>query len=277
MTLSSAHLEAFQVLAQTLNFTKAAEKLHVTQSALSQRIKNLEEELNTTLFIRDRAGLKLTATAEDLVRYCRCKNSLEEEFLSSLKSQDLTGSIRIGGFSTVMSSVIVPRLAPLLQKHNGLQFQNIVDEIETLPAKLQRGEIDYMILDRKEARDELEAVLLGHEQNVLIQQKKYKGVDIYLDHTPDDETTFRYLKSAGKKSKNIERRYLADIYGIIEGVRHGLGRAVVPKHLIDEKEFEIIEPKTILEVPVYLHFYSQPYYSKLHQEILKTLTHTLKI
>ena len=60
MKLNSSQLEAFSTIAKTLNFTRAAEQLHVTQSALSQRIAKLEGDLEATLFVRDRNALRLT-------------------------------------------------------------------------------------------------------------------------------------------------------------------------------------------------------------------------
>jgi len=48
----------------------------------------------------------------------------------------------------------------------------------------------------------------------------------------------------------------------------GLGRAVLPKHLIQkEKDFKIIRPEIVLKVQLYLLYYKQPYYSKLHQQV----------
>lgn len=277
MALSSDQLEAFLTVAQTLNFTKAANSLHITQSALSQRIMKLERELETALFIRDRSGLRLTETAEALVRYCLCKNSLEAEFLNNLRGENASGIVRIGGFSSVMQSAILPSLKGLLTANPQVKLQMVVDEMSELPARLKRGEIDYMILDRREDRDEFERILLGHEKNVLVQKRKYKGPDIYLDHNENDPTTHAYLKMAGLKTKKIERRYLANIYGLIEGVRLGLGRAVVPKHLItNEKEIEILHPQTVLEIPVYLYFYSQPYYSKLHKHVVDSIVEGTK-
>ena len=113
MSLQSNQLDAFMAVAELLNFTKAADKLHITQSALSQRILNLESELQTTLFIRDRSGLKLTEQSFDLIRYCQSRMTLEDEFINSLKSKnskDLAGVLKIGGFSSVMRSVIQPSL-----------------------------------------------------------------------------------------------------------------------------------------------------------------------
>ncbi|MFM8314231.1 MAG: LysR family transcriptional regulator, partial [Deltaproteobacteria bacterium] len=71
MSISSSQLDAFFACSQTGNFTKAAKLLHLTQSALSQRILNLEGELQTTLFIRERNGIRLTSAGRELVQYCR--------------------------------------------------------------------------------------------------------------------------------------------------------------------------------------------------------------
>ncbi len=270
MALSSNQLEAFLTVSQTLSFTRAATLLHLTQSALSQRVLNLERELATTLFIRDRSGLRLTETAHELVRYCRSKSALEDEFLAKLKSSGLEGEVRIGGFSSVMSSVVIPALEPLLTAHPGLRVHLVTAELTQLPERLHTGEIDFMILDRRETREELERISLGKERNVLVQKRKYNGPEIFLDHDENDTTTKDYLKLAGRKSKKIERRYLDDIHGLIAGVRRGFGRAVIPKHLLTG-EFEILDPEMVLEIPVFLYFYSQPYYSKLHTKIVNAL------
>jgi DNA-binding transcriptional LysR family regulator len=277
MSISSGNLDAFWTVSKTLSFTKAAEKLHVTQSALSQRILNLESELETTLFIRDRGGLRLTEVAHELARYCQSKNLLEEEFLATLKSRgskELAGVLRLGGFSSVMRSVVLPSLKGLCIDHPKLRLSLITRETFELPDLLKIGEIDYMILDQKLERDELECKLLGKEKNVLVQKNKYRGPDIYLDHDEKDPATFAYLKLARKTLKSVERRYLDDVYGLIDGVRAGIGRAVLPLHLIkNEKDLEIVSPTTVLEIPVYLYFFKQPYYSKLHIEVLKSLGH----
>ncbi|WII73200.1 LysR family transcriptional regulator [Bdellovibrio sp. 22V] len=273
MMLTTTHLDAFLAVSRNLNFTKAAAELHVTQSALSQRILNLEKELGTTLFIRDRGGIKLTETANELVRYCRIKNQLEEEFLNSLKNktaEKLAGVLRIGAFSSVMSSLVLPAFAPFFKDNSSVSFHAFNREMSHLPDMLKRGEIDYMLLDHKLDWEDLEQVHLFDESYVLTEKKNYDGPDIYLDHDEQDTTTFKYLRFAGVKQKNIKRQYLDEIHGIIEAVKLGVGRAVLPLHLVkQEKNLQILSPQTVLKVPVYLSFYSQPYYSKLHQSVLK--------
>ena len=60
MSLSSLYLDAFVGVAKAESFSGAAKGLHITQSALSQRIKNLEDELGLTLFLRMTSGVRLT-------------------------------------------------------------------------------------------------------------------------------------------------------------------------------------------------------------------------
>ncbi len=280
MSLSSLNLEAFYTVSQVLNFTKAANKLGITQSALSQRVLNLETELDTTLFIRDRAGLKLTETARDLLRFCQMKNALEDEFLAKIKSKnpkELAGSLRVGGFSSVSSSVLVPFFSSFLKKHRKVHFTLYTKELNDLTALLKRSEIDFMILDDRIQKEELERHFLGSEYNVMVEPKEFEGPNIFLDHDDDDMTTLNYLKKFKLPTKDIKRIFLDDIHGILAGIRQGLGRAVLPLHLVkNDKSLCILNPKDTLEVPVYLYYYSQPYYSKLHQAVVNELVENFK-
>jgi len=283
MNISSNQLEAFYAVARSLSFSKGAALIHVTQSAVSQRISALEENLGTSLFIRDRAKMKLTPTGEKLLRYCQSYEQNENELLSELKVTDvkskslsLSGEIRIGGFSSISRSAIVPALAPLLQKHPEVGFTLVTKELTDLLSILKSGEVDFIITNKIPKNHNLEAISLGYEENVLVQSKKYKNSNLFLDHDSEDVTTSSYFRLLKKAQHNeiykIKRRYVDDVYGLIDGVRFGLGQAVLPKHLIiDEKDFTIVSPQTILKVPLYLSFYKQSYYGKLHSAVVDAI------
>ena len=274
MSLSSLYLDAFFACTQKGSFSAAAVQLNVTQSALSQRVSKLEEDLGTTLLVRKPGDLQLTAAGEELLRYCLAKNSLELETLSRIvgeKPGELSGTLRIGGFSSVMRSVILPALSPLLEAHPQVKLNLITKEINELPHLLRYGEIDYMIHYQDFTRDSTESLHLADEINVLVEKKGYKGENIFLDHDEHDDTTTRYLKMTKNKDK-FSRRYLDDVYGLIDGVKIGLGRAIIPIHLVkNEKSLKIVNPTKVLNFPVILHFHKQPYYTKLHQQVLNTL------
>ena len=73
MSLLSPRLIAFLAVAQCKTVHRAADKIHITQTAVTQRIRALEHSLKTTLFIRTRKGMNLTPEGEVLLRYCRCR------------------------------------------------------------------------------------------------------------------------------------------------------------------------------------------------------------
>jgi DNA-binding transcriptional LysR family regulator len=272
MKLNSSQLEAFFEVAKILNFTKAAESLHVTQSALSQRIAKLEEDLGATLFIRDRTSIRLTETGEMVLRFCQLNLSAESELLSKLKDSkdDLAGVLRIGGFSSITRSLIIPSMKKLMNRNPRLSIQLLTKEIRDLPQLLRNGEADYIFTTRKSDSPNIESLFLGFEENVLVKLKKASDSEIYLDHDESDPTTSAYFSKNKLSFKPLSMRYLDDVYGLIDGVKNGYGKAVLPIHLIEnEQSLEIIEPKRTLNVPVNLQFFVQPFYRKVHFQFIE--------
>lgn len=274
--LSSHYLDAFSTVAQIGHFTRAAQKLNITQSALSQRILNLESELGTTLLIRERSGIRLTESGEKLLRFCRQKTLLEDQCLGELKEspETLSGEIRIGAFSSVVRSVILPALAPLLNSHPALKLTVSTGEMRDIPALLKKGEIDFLISLDDLASPSIHTEKLGFERYVLVEKEKYHGPEIYLDHDAEDPSTIRYFKRFSPKRlrQELHRRYLDDVYGIIDGVCLGLGRAVLPHHLLkNNPELRVLNPERSVDLPVYLHYYDQPFYTKLQKATISAL------
>ena len=243
MKVASNHLEAFFSVARHMSFSKGAEAIHVTQSAVSQRLSALEDRLGVTLFIRDRTRLKLTPAGERLLRYCQYQEQNENELLSSLKvidskSPNLMGEIRIAGFSSIARSAIVPALAPLLQKHAEVGFTLVTKELSDLLPILKSGEVDFIVTNKNPDRQDIEAVYLAIEENVWVESRRFPNSLNCLDHDSNDVTTRSYFKMIKKEQQKFQRRYVDDVYGLMDGVKQGLGRAVLPKHLIEnEKDF----------------------------------------
>lgn len=276
MSLSSLQLDAFVELAKTLNFSKAAANLRLTQSALSQRIRNLEEELSVSLFIRETSGTRLTEIGHQFLRFCQTKNSLEVEFLSHLKgtkADQLGGILRIGGFSSIVRSVIMPALGKLVRTEPALGVECFVREMRQLPLLLKNGEAEFVVLDHVYEKSGIENCLLGYEENVLVDSPlNVSRREIYLDHDPDDLVTELFFRQQGGKIPYLKRSFMDDVYGIIEGVSLGWGKAVLPRHLIrGVKGIKVLRGFRPLRIPVVLHYYSQPFYSKLHHAVVETL------
>lgn len=273
-SLNSNYLDAFYTTCQVKNFTKAAKILHITQSALSQRVKNLEEQLETTLIIRDRAGLQLTEQGEELLRYCQTKFQMESQLIKNISgstTETPAGVIRIGGFSSVMRSVILPCLTPLLTENENLRIRMVSREIYELKSLLKSGEIDFAITYEEIGGESCESHKIGVEVNTLVQNKSYRGPKVYIDHDENDDITQKILKR--KSFASNERQYLDDVYGLIDGVNAGLGLAVIPNHLIKgDNQIVPVKPLKKINIPVYLNYFKQPYYTSLHKLIIEALT-----
>ncbi len=148
MEFSQAQLQAFSEIARIGTFTKAAESLALTQSALSHRIRQLEEELGTSVFIRTGTKIRLTDTGKRLLQYCNVQKQAQEELIHDLKqdprkSAKLAGRMRVGGVSSVMRPLVLPILSEIIQKNPDVRLEFSVRETAELKKLLVSGEVDF--------------------------------------------------------------------------------------------------------------------------------------
>lgn len=276
---TSQQLEAFHALAMEESFSKAARALGITQPALSQRIKSLEVGLDVALIVRGTKSITLTEAGERLFQYCRLSEQLESEAFEQIvgNAGGHGGVLRIGGFSSILRSVIIPSVAPLIRENPGLQFRFISGEIHALETLLLSGKVDYMVNFNPINRVGIRKVFLGVERNVVVESTKFEGRrDYYLDHDPDDDFSERFLLAQPKPFHgHFNRSYGWDIYGIIDCVRLGLGRGMVPLHLIpDDQSLRILPGFKPLDMQLHLYFREQSVYTRLHDKVVEAMVHT---
>jgi len=276
MGLSSDQLEAFREVARAHSFSRAAERLRLTQPALSQRIQKLEQSLGRSLLLRQPGGIQLTEYGERLLRYCQTKEALEEEFLHEVRRESegqIGGVIRLAAYSSVMRSALLPALAPLLREQNGLQLEIVSDSALRIPKLLKRAEVDFAVLDYSLSSVGVREDVLGQEVYVAIESTKFPSPkDLYLDLHSDDPATEKFFRHQDKDFPKYRRSYLGEVYAILDAVELGLGRAVMPRHLIKKRRpIKIIRSYRALTLPVVLHYHEQAYYSSLHRAVVDTL------
>ncbi len=272
MRLSTRQLEAFTTVAKTLNFTMAAARLHITQSALSQRIRKLEDELGVALLIRAPKGVRLTETGRRILRFCQARESLEAEIYADLATDGgshMAGVIRLGAYSSIMRPVLIPALAPFLRENPKVQCELINAEAKNMPGFLSRGEADIIISDQKLEWAAVTSEKIGTETFVAIKSSRFDTrQNVYLDLDPDDRVTETFFMKQKVTTHDYSRSFMFDVFGIIDGVSEGLGRAIISKHLISGLDtVEIDERYEPWTVDLYMHYYTQPYYTLLHEKI----------
>lgn len=272
MELNTSQLNAFYSVAKTLSFSKSAQVLSLSQPALSIRIKNLEEALGTSLFIRRGGSLQLTDAGQKLLAHTQLRRDIESEFLSEmnapkLKSSSLQGLVRIAGFSTVVNSVLIPSLNGLVQEHPGIQFEIMTREMIELKTSLQRAEADFVIHEGPLVAANIEAIEVGYEENVIVEAKSIKPEkkSVYIDNDPDDLATIEFFRQQKNAPRVFQRWYLDTASTLMEAVELGWGRAVHPMHIIAQnKRIRVVTDFRPVQSRVFLNYYKQPYYSRLH-------------
>jgi len=164
------HLRYFVSLADCLSFTRAAERVHVTQSTLSHQIRQLEDEVGQPLF--DRIGKKVVTTEAGELFLGFASRALKEVDLglAMLKpgASGLTGQVRIGATHTFNIGLIPECVALFLARHPTVQVR--VEELpaEQIGTRLHAGELDIGIAYRPNGPTDLWFEPLYNEEMVLV-------------------------------------------------------------------------------------------------------------
>mgnify|MGYP003393210020 CR=1 FL=1 len=275
MSISTDHLFAFLLVHETGSFTEAASQAGLTQSALSQKIKRLEDGLEATLFVRKPTGPELTAAGEQLLSFARQQLAFEQEFLQGFQQNktDLAGVVRIAGFSSVMRSVVIPSFAGFMRQHPRVQIVFSQHEMGELPNLLKTNAADLILLDYEPSFTGMDYETIGKEHYVVIESSKHETPpDLYLDHGPNDNATDSFFRAQGGKQRAYRRGFMGDVYGILDGVAHGVGRAVMSAHLVqDDRRFKQVKGHKTYERPLCLVWNQQAWYPKLQETARKLL------
>jgi len=134
----------FNTVAKTNSFSKAAESLYMTQSAVSQAIKQLETSIDTILFIRTAKGVELTQAGNILYKYTSSAMELLETGLirvESLKTLD-EGELKIGASDTISSHFLLPHLEMFHRLYPNIKIQIINRVSNDAINLLKSGQID---------------------------------------------------------------------------------------------------------------------------------------
>lgn len=272
MSLLSPQLQAFIAIAQQKTVHGAADILHITQTAVTQRIRALESSLLTTLFIRTRRGMMLTPEGEALLRYCNAVRELEGEALAKITKTgiDTAVNICISGPTSIMSSRVIPQCLPVLKKFPNLLMHFDVNDIEDRVKTLRSGVCQFALLKQEDLAPEMESKNLKAERYVLVcssawKNRKLKDIlqtERIIDYDPTDMMTYDYLKHYGLfEYVNHERYFVNRTDALAMMLTQGLGYGVLTtefsKPYIDNKQLIFLNSGKIFENNMALAWYAR--------------------
>lgn len=242
----STKLQTVLAVAEYKNFTRAAEELNMTQPAVSHHIKQLEQEVDAPLFVRNRAGLKLTPQGEIVVNYARRMKALHERMFAELQNAERHLSLlRIGITHTSESNLTAAALARYSNQKGKLKIILFTDTINNLYDMLDNYEIDLAVVDGTPTGHSLCSLMLATDYLVCVMSIRHplaKRAMVTLSELKQERMILRLptsdtrmlfestLKSIGDSIDNFNITLEVDNIATIKDlVRKGLGVSILPQ------------------------------------------------
>lgn len=145
----------FYVVAKNKHMTKASEELHISQPAISQSIKKLEEQLGGILFLRSNKGMQLTEEGKMFYEYIKGAltliNNAENEF-TSFKNLS-KGEIKIGCSTTLTKLILIDVLKKFHKEYPNININITNDLTSNLIKNLKIGKLDFVIFNESNVKE----------------------------------------------------------------------------------------------------------------------------
>ncbi len=279
LKLESQDLRIFKCVAEEKSLSKAAEVLGYVQPHISQRIKNLEQELDTKLLIRTNRGVTLTNEGEALFNYAQRILRLMEEAKAEVNPNKFKRSLTIGASQTV-SAIKIPFLfSSFLKEHQNIEVKIKTDRKQVLQGMLSYGEIDGLFLSGTYNEAQFETVYHYAEKMVLIspryEAREEKAQPTLLINS-DGNCIYRNRLLEFSKEHHIHKANIMEfdsLEAILQGVRDGIGMSVVPASVVNSSgDMKSIEYQELSE-DVHIDFVVKK--GKQRSQSLKKFIHFL--
>lgn len=162
-------VDTFIELCRTRNYTKTAENLHMTQPAVSQHIKYLEEFYGCKLFNYNKKVLTITEQGEALYKYLLTMSSDANKIREEIKNIDISKkNIHFGATFTIGEFIIPKIISEISSKYPEINISFIIRDTSELLEELKKGNIDFAFIEGFFEKTEYENYLFSKERFVGI-------------------------------------------------------------------------------------------------------------
>jgi LysR family transcriptional regulator (chromosome initiation inhibitor) len=274
-TFDTDALECLAAIVEEGGFERAAVRLSVTQSAVSQRLRALEAQVGTVLLVRSRP-VKPTSAGRLLIKHAMQMRLLRADLETDL--QDLTpGTGALGEEDRIsiainadsISTWALPALGPLVSQ--GLPLEIITDDQDFTHEWLREGQVLGCVTTLKQALRGCKVLPLGVMHYVAVASATYASTNCQQGLTPhnfrqipfvafnrkDDLQTEFVGRACGLRRVSLSQRFVPSSEGQVRAVLAGWGASVLPelqvRGLLDNGELVNLAPSTTLPVNLYWH------------------------
>lgn len=261
----------FLELVRSGNFSKAADRLHVSQPSLSQQISKLEDEVGGSLFIRSRDGVSLSELGKNFLPHAKAIMAEVEstrDFIHQ-SSHGVSGPIRIGAIPTIAPYLLPGILKQITKRYPEAQYELVEDTTDSLIERLRNGGIDFALMSpptkidedtdhQRICRDELLLTLpnshpLKDSKSIQLKQLKSERLVLLQEAHCLSRQSEGYCKASGIKADvTIRSSQIDTLLGMVE---LGLGFTFTPKVAVDFHQHRKV---------IYRSISTRPYFREIH-------------
>lgn len=275
--------ELIEMLWETRNITKAAERLFTTQSALTKRIQKLEEELGCELFIRSRKGVLFTPVAERILPYVRQVSDSMDRIRSqvAIYRKEVAGTLKLGVSINFARYRLADVLKGFMDKYPNVDIHVSTMQSTNLYQSLVKNEISIAIV-RGSFKWNEGMVTLSEEPVCLVTAREHAGEPLnsypYIGRHTDagfyDKIQLWRAENGCQESRT--NLWVDDIGSCLEMVSRGIGWSILPEICLKQFNGQITPlyfkdgtPFTRSSHILYKHDYFElPQVKKFIQEVL---------
>ncbi|ARV19327.1 putative HTH-type transcriptional regulator [Curvibacter sp. AEP1-3] len=290
-TFDSDALECLAAIVEEGGFERAAVRLSITQSAVSQRLRALEAQVGTVLLVRSRP-VKATSAGRLLIKHAVQMRLLRADLETDLKDlAPSTGAVRederisIAINADSIATWALPALDPLV--HAGLPLEIITDDQDFTHEWLREGQVLGCVTTLKQALRGCKVQSLGAMQYVAVASAEYAQAHCPQGLTPhnfrsipfvafnrkDDLPTEFVSRALNLRRVSLSQRFVPSSEGQVRAVLAGWGASIVPELLVqgllETGQLVNLAPDMRLPVSLYWHCWN------LDSEVIDRLTHAL--
>lgn len=238
------NITTFLKVAATQNFSKAAEQLGYSQSAVTIQIQQLERELQTQLFERIGKRVYLTESGQEFVSYAnQVMNAVEQAAAFSGEKNAVKGKLRIGGVESVCTTLIPELILELHEKFPEIELIIRSGTTDELIELAKRNELDFVFtLDKKSNHPEWVCASQTVEEIIFVAPKDQKRSEVPIEELV--QKPFILTERGAAYQYELERLLaeqelriepileIGNTETIIKLVKRGIGFSFLPKYTV---------------------------------------------
>lgn len=235
------------------SFMAAAERLHVTQTAVTARVQNLEGQLGCSLFVRNRGGARLTEHGERFVRHASQLVQTWEAARRELPLPEGTADLlALGCETSLWSPLMVNWLGRLRRQQPEMAINAEVNERRTLHEKLEHGVLDAALVHQPDYWPGMQVEQLLEEKLIMVRATALQGPYVYVDWGDDFQQQHNAaLPQLARASLILNLGPLA-LHYLLENGGSGYFRTRVVQRPLEQGRLERVPDMPEFSYPVYL-------------------------